>query len=195
MAYNREKKKDYYIKNREEILMKRRLYREASKERIHQEQAEYRNTKEGRAKSILGAYNYSDRKYNRGEGDLTSEWIVENIFSKCCVHCGETDWHKLGCNRLDNSKPHTRDNVEPCCWECNDKLGREEQARNKSQTIYQYTLDGELVKVWESAHQAARELNLSQGNISTCCRGGYYHDGKWVNRNQYRGYRWSYKPL
>lgn len=77
-----------------------------------------------RAGLLLSAYKQTDKKYNYGKSDLTAKWIVDNIFSKSCVHCGETDWHKLGCNRLDNSKPHTMDNVEPCCCKCNRKLPR-----------------------------------------------------------------------
>lgn len=78
----------------------------------------------GRAHNLLAAYRKSDEKYNRGNGDLTAQWIVDNIFAKPCVYCGENDWHKIGCNRLDNSKPHTRNNVEPCCMRCNLKLPR-----------------------------------------------------------------------
>ena len=55
--------------------------------------------------------------------DFDAKWIVDNIYSKTCTHCGESDWHKLGCNRLDNTKPHTKDNVEPCCQHCNCVLG------------------------------------------------------------------------
>lgn len=76
-----------------------------------------------RARCLLSSYNTEDAKYSRGKGNLTAQWIVENIFSKSCVHCGETDWHKLGCNRLDNLKPHTMDNVEPCCYHCNCLIG------------------------------------------------------------------------
>ena len=53
-------------------------------------------------------------------------------------------------------------------------------------TVYQYTLDGELVKVWNSAHEAARELGFSQGNITMCCQG---------KRRTHKGYKWSYVPL
>lgn len=65
----------------------------------------------------------------------------------------------------------------------------------KSKLVYQYTLDGELVNIWPSAREAARQLNCSQMNISVCCNGGFYRKGKWVNRHNYRGYRWSYVPL
>ena len=82
----------------------------------------YNKTPKGRAVYLLNRYKSSDKEHNRGESDLTSQWIVYNIFTKSCVHCGETDWTKIGCNRLDNSKPHTIDNVEPCCGKCNRKL-------------------------------------------------------------------------
>lgn len=82
------------------------------------------DTKIGRANNLVTSYNQSDKLHDRGKGDLTAKWVVENIFTKPCAHCGETDWHKLGCNRLDNSKPHTMDNVEPCCAKCNRSLKR-----------------------------------------------------------------------
>lgn len=80
---------------------------------------EYNRTPMGRAHGLVRAYTQEDKKYNRGECDLTSKWIVDNIFSKPCTHCGVTGWEVIGCNRLDNSKPHTMDNVEPCCGKCN----------------------------------------------------------------------------
>lgn len=85
-------------------------------------QKKWRKTKYGRATMLLSAYKQADKNTKRGECTLTSQWIVENIFTKPCAHCGETDWRKIGCNRLDNSKPHTPDNVEPCCLNCNLKL-------------------------------------------------------------------------
>lgn len=82
-----------------------------------------RQTPMGRAHNLLTAYKQSDKKYNRGECTIpNAQWIVDNIFLKPCAHCGKTGWNKMGCNRLDNSLPHTPDNVEPCCEACNKKL-------------------------------------------------------------------------
>lgn len=49
--------------------------------------------------------------------------------------------------------------------------------------VYQYTLDGQLVKIWESTAE--------------CTRNGYYHVCDCCNgkRTQNKGYRWSYEPL
>ena len=52
--------------------------------------------------------------------NVSSKWIVENIFSgQACIYCGDQDWTHLGCDRIDNSKPHTADNVVCSCGLCN----------------------------------------------------------------------------
>lgn len=94
---------------------------EKNKEKKLDYSKQYKNTPLGRAHNLLAAYRKSDKKYNRREGDLTAKWIVENIFTKKCQYCGETDWHKLGCDRIDNTLPHTKENVVPCCFKCNCK--------------------------------------------------------------------------
>lgn len=66
---------------------------------------------------------------------------------------------------------------------------------SRSKIVYQYTLEGELVKIWESASEASRQTNISFGNICNCCRGGFYYKGKWIDKRQSNGYKWSYVPL
>jgi hypothetical protein len=121
MALKGEKKKEWS-----------KIYAQKNKERIKEYKNEWRRTSpSGRADMLLQAYRQKDKKHNRGEGDLTARWIVENILSKPCAHCGESDWHKIGCNRLDNSKPHTMDNVEPCCLKCNNELNYEDRRNER----------------------------------------------------------------
>lgn len=146
------------------------------KEYAYKYQKKYRNTPMGRAFYILNNYIREDKKHNRGESDLTPEWIVENIFSKPCVYCGETDWHMIGCNRINNSKPHTMDNVEPCCFACNNKLNWDE----RKEKVYQYTFDGKLVKEWDSACECGRN-GFMQSHVSECVKG---------KKKQYKGYLW-----
>ena len=168
--------KRYCMRNPDKIAEKREM------ERIRM--IEKRKTPLGRATHLLDMYKISDRKMDRGDGDLTPEWIVEHIFSQPCTHCGKTGWKVIGCNRLDNSKPHTKDNVEPCCGECNKKLHGIE-IKGKGKRLYQYTLDGELVKIWDCLSDASKE-GFDISNISACCHG---------RLKQYKGYRWSYEPL
>lgn len=126
--------KKYYEKNKEKILLYSQTHyrenKEAHQERVNNYRKNWCYKPIGRASSLLSAYNQADMLYNRGKGDLTAKWIVENIFSKPCAHCGKEGWKIIGCNRLDNTKPHSKDNVEPCCRDCNLKLaGKEKQIR------------------------------------------------------------------
>ena len=125
----------YYDKNKDDLIDYSRKWYSENKERCSETKSKYRKTPIGRACHLYWKYNQMDKKAGRGVGDLSPVWIVENIFTKPCVHCGETDWHKIGCNRLDNSKPHTMDNVEPCCYECNVKLAGAERTQKKSSKL------------------------------------------------------------
>lgn len=107
---NKEKYKQYYKDNKEKLIEYYKQY--------------MKDTQIGRANHILQAYKRNDKKYNRGECTLTADWIVNNIFNSKCVFCGESDWKKLGCDRIDNSKPHTPENVQCCCRKCNVKKSR-----------------------------------------------------------------------
>ena len=139
-------------------------------------QKKYRNTPIGRAAYLVYNYNVNDEKHNRGKGDLTAQWVSDNILSQPCVHCGKTGWDKIGCNRLDNSKPHTMDNVEPCCEDCNNNLNY----KNKREKVFQYTLDGDFVKEWESASECSK-YGFMQSHISECLKG---------IKKQYKGFFW-----
>lgn len=52
-----------------------------------------------------------------------------------------------------------------------------------SKPVAQYTKDGKLIKTWQSASEAGRQLGLSQGDISTVARG---------ECNTYKGFIWKY---
>ena len=122
---NKEKTKEYnrqyYLKRREEIIKLRTEYNK-----------EYSKTQMGRAQRQFQQYKFMDKRNGFGDViDFDARWIVDNIYTKKCAYCDETDWRKLGCNRIDNSKGHTRDNVEPCCFHHNCVLNGMESGYNK----------------------------------------------------------------
>lgn len=110
-----------YQEKKEEILEKSRERYQLKKEEMKKRLKTYNKTKYGRALYLLGGYRRLDNEANRGVCTLTAQWIVDNIFSKTCHYCDESDWTKLGCDRMDNTKPHTPDNCVPCCYHCNCK--------------------------------------------------------------------------
>jgi len=89
------------------------------KEKKSAYQAVYRQTQSGRAGRLVQHYRNKDKKYNRGECTITRNWIVDKVFTSSCVYCGETDWTKLGCDRIDNNLPHTPENCVCSCYKCN----------------------------------------------------------------------------
>lgn len=138
-----------------------------------------------RANRLLQLYKLEDRKHNRGKGDLSRDWIVDNIFTKPCAHCGKTGWQVIGCNRLDNTKPHTMDNVEPCCYECNCKLAGEASKTNGVNCKPFDQIDpitGEVVKTWVSTKEAER-CGFHRVSIRKSCN---------ENNKVYKGYFWKW---
>jgi hypothetical protein len=56
-------------------------------------------------------------------------------------------------------------------------LGKKGALCPHSKAIVQFTLDGQYIRQWAAAKEAARELKLSQGNITSCCQGKYKSTG------------------
>ena len=126
---------------------------------------EYRKTPIGRASHLIDGYNAADKKYNRGKGDLKAQWVAENILSKPCAHCGKTGWNIIGCNRIDDTKPHTMDNVEPCCLNCNIKLAHSKRVEQIDK------ITREVLKQWSTPLEVEKTLGYNARNIASCCRG------------------------
>lgn len=114
-----ERNRKNYQHNKEKWKLTRKKYYENNKSYFDKHNSEYYNSIHGRALNLLHSYQTNDLKYNRGTCEIDEDFIINNIFSKSCVYCGESDYLKLGCDRIDNSKPHTPDNVVPCCGTCN----------------------------------------------------------------------------
>lgn len=108
--------------------------------------------------------------------------------------------HKENCNNPITVKRHTvamqrrsentewRKNVsEGAMKRSKNQKWRENNAeamrRTKAKPVDQFTIDGEYLKTWPSAREAARVLGYRQGNISACCRGIY---------KQAYGYIWRF---
>jgi hypothetical protein len=90
-------------------------------------------------------------------------------------------------NHKDENKENNRvDNLE---W-CDDKYSinygtrTEKAAVARYKTVYQYTLDGQLVRMWTSPTECGMNGYIPCA-IYMCCNG---------QRNKHKGFRWSYNP-
>ncbi len=107
------------IRGKEKALKyprKNRVYN-FSPEQIERRRKHGRNYKL-KALGIIKKYTLIDRKKGgRHVCDLTEDFLNQNILPCACVYCGDR-W-KIGCDRIDNSRGHSMDNVVPCCKLCN----------------------------------------------------------------------------
>lgn len=79
-----------------------------------------------------------------------------------------------------------KNNYKPC-------LGKFGKSHPVSKPILQFTLDGELVRKWDSITDAEKEIGFCHSNISKCCEGKrksafgyiwkYYYKGIWLKKH------------
>lgn len=119
-----ENKKGYYDSNKVKILKYKKEYQEKRRKEYEKYRRMYYSTQFGRAKYLLYQYKIRDKKLNRGDCTINEQWIIDNIFNSKCIYCGKTDWKELGCDRIDNDKPHTPDNIVCSCGDCNKERGK-----------------------------------------------------------------------
>ena len=117
-----EQAKEYYQANKEKLLNYHKQYYNEHRDKILESN---KDSAIARSNQQAGTYKNTDNKYNRGLCTIDGKWIRENIYAKSCIYCGENDWRKLGCDRVDNTKSHTPDNVVCSCWDCNNKRRKE----------------------------------------------------------------------
>ena len=182
-------------KEKERIRSKKRYWANLEKERERSRKyskthkavrAKWHETKYARASNQYQKYKRMDKHNGFGDViDFTPQWIVDSIYTKPCVYCGETDWHKLGCNRIDNSKGHTKDNVEPCCYDCNVKLAQAENGKRIAKRVDQIDkVTGEVVCKWASSEDT-KISGFNPSHVGSCARG---------ERKTHKGYYWK-RPM
>ena len=89
-----------------------------------------------KASKMISSYKHKDKINSVSICDYTIEDMLE-IMDTPCIYCGDTN--RIGLDRIDNSKGHTKDNTVPCCYECN-------CARNNNFSFEEMKILGKTIK-------------------------------------------------
>lgn len=104
-------------------------------------------------------------------------------------HLSDETRKKLSESRLGKHFPKLSESMKGRTpWNTGKHLDEDTKTKimkSKGKKVYQYTLDGELVKIWNSTKECGRN-GFCQTRVAACCRG---------EQKTYKGYRWSYVPL
>lgn len=115
----KERQKTFYENHPDKKSQYGKKYSDTHQEQIKEYHKKHKETKEKRASSLRYQYKRRDKVNNREGFNLTQKWILDNIFAAKCIYCGDSDWHHLGCDRINDEKPHTPDNCVCACALCN----------------------------------------------------------------------------
>lgn len=139
------------------------------------------------------------KSHNNGQGrfqiDLTNSDgtkdspLVHVLVAKTFIPNpnGYTNIHHIDENPTNNF-------VENLMWMDESEHKAMHARKRFSKKVYQYTIGGELVKIWNSVSECDRN-GFNKAAVAKCCNGGFFYKGKWMQCKTYKGYKWSYVPL
>jgi hypothetical protein len=131
--------------------------------------------------------NHKQPVYTKNE---LTVWLYENRFKELYDTWKNSNYEKdltPSCDRLDNSKGYSLDNIELVTWKENNKRAYSDRKcgniKQGLKPVSQYSKSNELINNYHSICEAERQTKIVKTSISACCSGKLKTAG---------GYVWKY---
>lgn len=131
------------------------------------------------------------------------DWILGQYHFELLYDNWVTSGHKKdltpSCDRLNDNKPYTFDNIRLVTWEINNKKGnydRKHGVNNKvSKKVVGIHIKTNKIIEFHSIREAERQTGIQSSHISKCCLNKKYRsaNGKYYPRKSAGNYKWKYK--
>ena len=166
------------------------------KECANQTNKEYFHSKKGLISKIYKSQKQHSRRRGHPLPTYSHQELQEWLYSQKKFHELCDNWKASGyktalvpsCDRLDDYKPYTLDNLQIMTWQENMAKGHRDRidGKNNKQNvpILQFTKDGKFVKEFYSRHQASRETGVDRVSIIYAASGKYQSAGGFIWRNK-----------
>lgn len=159
------------------------------------------NKKENRSKhgKIVRIYRNQVTRSKRRKHPLptySKQELIDWCISQSLYHklhkiwkeAGYNKWLSPSCDRIDDYKPYTLDNIQLMTWVENHKKATDDTKNGllnkRSKGVFQYSMKGLLINEFYSMKEASRTTEVHQQNISKCCNG---------KRKSAGGFKWEFK--
>ena len=106
---------------------------------------------------------------NHKDEDKTNNFVFLNKDGSVDKEKSNLEWK----NHRDNCNHGTR----------NERIAKAQTNGKQSKRVLQLSLDGDLIRVWESTQECGRN-GFDQGHVAACCRG---------ELKTHKGFRWEYE--
>ena len=154
---------------------------------------EAKRTKQGKISKIYSSQKVTSKIRNHPPPNYDLQELINWCMSQQLFHTIYHKWQESNyptdlspsCDRKDDSKPYTLDNLQLKTWRCNLDKEHQKQRIERGKAVVSIHKHTKVQTVYNSAHEAAAITGAAFQNILSCCHNKYGFQSA-------KGYKWIF---